>query len=149
MPGFFTQGFPVPAPIPPTAIIPADVPGIGGSPPQQIGISILALGLGLGPYVALTDAALIVTDLSLGSNFSVTLGGNRTLSNPIGTAYVGATYRWRITQDGTGSRTLAYGTQFKFPGGAPTLTTTAGATDVITAVWNGTTYDASIAKAFA
>ena len=37
-----------------------------------------------------------------------------------------------ITQDGTGSRTLAYGSYYKFPGGtAPTLTTTASAVDVI------------------
>jgi hypothetical protein len=37
-----------------------------------------------------------------------------------------------ITQDGTGSRTLAYGGYFKFPAGtAPTLTTTANAVDVL------------------
>ena len=37
-----------------------------------------------------------------------------------------------ITQDGTGSRTLAFGSYWKFTGGtAPTLTTTAGAVDTI------------------
>ena len=37
-----------------------------------------------------------------------------------------------ITQDGTGSRTLAFGSYWKFPGGtAPTLTTTASAVDVL------------------
>ena len=37
-----------------------------------------------------------------------------------------------ITQDGTGSRTLAYGSNWKFPGGtAPTLTTAANAVDVV------------------
>jgi len=37
-----------------------------------------------------------------------------------------------VTQDGTGSRTLAYGSYWKFPGGsAPTLTTSASAVDVI------------------
>ena len=37
-----------------------------------------------------------------------------------------------VTQDGTGSRTLAYNSIYKFAGGtAPTLTTTASAVDVL------------------
>ena len=81
--------------------------------------------------VALTDAASIATDASLSNTFTVTLGGNRTLVNPTNMTN-GAIYNWRIRQDGTGSRTLAYGSKFKWPGGtAPTLTTTASATDFI------------------
>ena len=81
--------------------------------------------------VALTDAASIATDASLSNTFTVTLGGNRTLANPTNMTN-GAIYNWRIRQDGTGSRTLAYGSKFKWPGGStPTLTTTAGATDFI------------------
>lgn len=81
--------------------------------------------------VALTDAASIATDASLSNTFTVTLGGNRTLANPTNLAN-GCIYNWRVKQDGTGSRTLAYGSKFKWPGGtAPTLTTTAGATDFI------------------
>jgi len=79
---------------------------------------------------ALTDAATIATDMSTGFNFSVTLGGNRTLGNPTNTK-VGQTGCYYISQDGTGSRTLAYGSSFKFAGGtAPVLTTTASALDV-------------------
>ena len=81
--------------------------------------------------VALTDAATIATDASLSNTFTVTLGGNRTLGNPANMTN-GAIYNWRVRQDGTGSRTLAYGSKFKWPGGtAPTLTTTANATDFI------------------
>ena len=81
--------------------------------------------------VALTDAATIATDASLSNTFTVTLGGNRTLGNPTNLAN-GCIYNWRVKQDGTGSRTLAYGSKFKWPGGsAPTLTTTASATDFI------------------
>ena len=81
--------------------------------------------------VALTDAASIATDASLSNTFTVTLGGNRTLANPTNMTN-GAIYTWRVRQDGTGSRTLAYGSKFKWPGGlAPTLTTTASATDFI------------------
>jgi len=81
--------------------------------------------------VALTDAASITTDASLSNTFTVTLGGNRTLANPTNMTN-GAIYTWRVRQDGTGSRTLAYGNKFKWPGGAaPVLTTTASATDFI------------------
>ena len=81
--------------------------------------------------VALTDAASIATDASLSNTFTVTLGGNRTLDNPTNMNN-GAIYTWRVRQDGTGSRTLDYGSKFKWPGGTrPTLTTTASATDFI------------------
>ena len=84
-----------------------------------------------GAVVALTDGATITPDFSLGNNFSVTLGGNRTLANPTNLT-AGQHGVIVITQDGTGSRTLAYGSNFKFPNGtAPTLTTTASAVDVL------------------
>jgi uncharacterized protein YaiE (UPF0345 family) len=80
---------------------------------------------------ALTDGATITPDFSLGNNFSVTLGGNRTLANPSNMT-VGQSGVIYVTQDGTGSRTLSYGTYWKFSGGtAPTLTTTASATDAL------------------
>lgn len=81
--------------------------------------------------VALTDAATVALDLSSGVNFSVTLGGNRTLGSPSNTKN-GQSGVIFITQDGTGSRTLAYGANWKFSGGtAPTLTTTAAAVDML------------------
>lgn len=81
--------------------------------------------------VALSDAASIATDASLSNIFTVTLGGNRALANPTNLV-AGKTYIWVITQDGTGSRTLAFGSSFLFPGGsAPTLTTAAGSVDLI------------------
>jgi hypothetical protein len=84
-----------------------------------------------GSVVALTDGATITPDFAAGNNFSVTLGGNRTLANPSNLT-AGQAGTIVITQDGTGSRTLAYGSNWKFPGGtAPTLTTTANAVDVI------------------
>jgi hypothetical protein len=84
-----------------------------------------------GTVVALTDGATITPDFALGNNFSVTLGGNRTLANPTNLT-AGQSGVIVITQDGTGSRTLAYGSNWKFPGGtAPTLTTTAAAVDVL------------------
>ena len=84
-----------------------------------------------GTITALTDGATITPNFNNANNFSVTLGGNRTLANPTNLT-AGQSGVIVITQDGTGSRTLAYGSYFKFPGGtAPTLTTTASAVDVL------------------
>jgi hypothetical protein len=81
--------------------------------------------------VTLTDAATIAVDMNTFINAAVTLGGNRTLGSPTNEK-VGQSGYIRIIQDGTGSRTLAYGSDWKFAGGtAPVLTTTAGAVDYL------------------
>ena len=88
-------------------------------------------GAAIGAVVALTDATSIATNLALSNNYSVTLAGNRTLANPTNTV-AGQSGSIFITQDGTGSRTLAYGANFKFVGGtAPTLSTAAASVDRI------------------
>ena len=63
--------------------------------------------------VALTDAATIATDATLGHTFEVTLGGNRTLGNPTG-AVNRQKFTFCIKQDGTGGRTLAFDTKFRY-----------------------------------
>ena len=79
--------------------------------------------------VTLTDAANIAYDMDDGNNATVTLGGNRTLDNPSNIT-VGQSGSIFIVQDGTGSRTLSFGSAFDFAGGtAPTLTTAANAVD--------------------
>jgi hypothetical protein len=84
-----------------------------------------------GAISTLTDGATITPNFALANNFSVTLGGNRTLANPSNLT-AGQSGSIFITQDGTGSRTLAYGSYFDFAGGtAPTLSTTAAAVDRI------------------
>ena len=81
--------------------------------------------------VTLTDAANISYDMDDGNNATVTLGGNRTLDNPSNVT-VGQSGSIFIVQDGTGSRTLSFGSAYDFAGGtAPTLTTTASAVDRI------------------
>jgi hypothetical protein len=101
-------------------------------------------------YVALTDAATVDVDLSLGINFSLTIGGNRTLGAPSNTKN-GQAGEIIITQDGTGSRTLAYHANWKFAGGSdPVLSTAAGAVDVLSyKVVNSTFIIAALSKAFA
>jgi hypothetical protein len=82
-----------------------------------------------GAVVALTDAATITPDFSLANNFSLTIGGNRTLANPTNIV-AGQSGVISVTQDGTGGRTLAFGAYYKFPAGViPTLTAAAASVD--------------------
>ncbi len=81
--------------------------------------------------VTLTDAATIAVDMNAFINAIVTLADNRTLGQP-SNAKIGQTGRIRIVQDGSGNRTLGYHADWKFESGVdPTLTTTAGATDIL------------------
>ena len=92
-----------------------------------------------GAIGTLTDAATITPDFSAANHFSVTLAGNRTLANPTNIA-AGQSGVIFITQDGTGSRTLSYGSYWEFSSGsAPTLTTTAGAIDALVYVVRSST----------
>lgn len=82
-----------------------------------------------GAISTLTDGTTITPDFAVANNFTVTLGGNRTMANPTNLA-AGQSGSIFIVQDGTGSRTLAWGSYWDFTTGtAPTLTTTAGAID--------------------
>lgn len=84
-----------------------------------------------GAITTLTDGATITADFATTNHFQVTLGGNRTLANPSNQT-AGQSGAIMIVQDGTGSRTLAYGSNWKFSNGtAPTLTTTANAVDIL------------------
>ena len=84
-----------------------------------------------GAISGLTDASTIAVPFAVGNNFSVTLAGNRTLGQP-SDQVAGQSGSIFVTQDGTGSRTLAYHADWKWAGGsAPTLSTAANAVDRI------------------
>lgn len=85
---------------------------------------------------ALTDAVTIATDASLGNVFDVTLAGNRTMGSPTNPTD-GQRCLWRLKQDATGSRTVTWAAAFDWgTGGVPTLTTTAGKTDICGGIYN-------------
>lgn len=88
---------------------------------------------------SLMDAATIATDASLGNFAFVTLGGNRTMGAPTNPAD-GQTLTYVLTQDGTGSRTLAWNAVFVFSTDvpSPTLTTTASKYDVVAFKYSAT-----------
>jgi hypothetical protein len=78
----------------------------------------------------LTDAATVAWDMSVGNVFQLTLGGNRTIAAPTG-IIPGFTYNLFLYQS-TGSHTATWNSVFKWAGGvAPTLSTDAGAVDVL------------------
>ena len=82
-----------------------------------------------GTIGTLTDGATITPDFATANNFTVTLAGNRTIANPTNLT-AGQSGSIFIVQDGTGSRTAAWGSYWDFAAGtAPTLTTTASAVD--------------------
>jgi hypothetical protein len=84
-----------------------------------------------GEITTLTDGSTVTPDMADSNNFTLTLGGNRTLANPSNLT-AGQSGSIFIVQDGTGSRTLAYGNQYDFIGGtAPTLSTAASSVDRI------------------
>ena len=92
-----------------------------------------------GNIVTIQDQANLAYDMDDGVNATVTLGGNRTFDNPTNIT-VGQSGSIFIVQDGTGSRTLSFGSAFDFAGGtAPTLSTGANAVDRIDYVVRTTT----------
>jgi len=84
----------------------------------------------LAPVITtLTDGATITPDFSASCNFTVTLGGNRTMGAPTNQV-AGQSGSIFIIQDATGSRTLTWNSAWDFPAGtAPTLSTAANAID--------------------
>lgn len=84
-----------------------------------------------GTITTLTDGATVTPDFAASNNYTLTLGGNRTIANPTNLT-AGQSGSIFLVQDGTGSRLASWGSYWEFAGGtAPTLTTTASAVDRI------------------
>lgn len=85
-----------------------------------------------GTFHALVDASTIAIDFSQGVNFSVTLGGSRTLGNP-SNVVIGRSGVISVKQPASGGpRTLAFGSYWQGAGHQfPTLSVAANAEDLI------------------
>lgn len=143
----------------PDARFPATLPALSGANLTALNASNLSSGTVADARLSanvpllgtqtLTDGATINWDVALGPMATVTLGGNRTLANPTNLK-AGASYAIKVIQDGTGGRTLAFGSAYKFEGGVdPVLSTAAGAVDIITFISDGTNLYGAIIKGFA
>ena len=105
--------------------------GVGVDVDALLGKDLRIAKAAVADIVSLTDGTNISVDFNSGQNFAVQLGGNRTIDNPTN-CVPGQTGSIFVIQDGTGSRTLSFGSNYKFPGGtAPTLSTGASAADRI------------------
>ena len=105
--------------------------GVGVDVDALLGKDLRIAKAAVADIVSLTDAASIAIDFNAGQNFAVQLTDNRTLENATN-CVPGQTGSIFVIQDGTGSRTLSFGSNYKFPGGtAPTLSTGASAADRI------------------
>jgi|TARA_R110002020_G_C16299587_1_gene773045 hypothetical protein len=105
--------------------------GVGVDVDALLGKDVRIAKAAVADIVSLSDGANISVDFNAGQNFAVQLAGNRTIDNPTN-CVPGQTGSIFVIQDGTGGRTLSYGTNYKFPGGtAPTLSTGASACDRI------------------
>ena len=104
----------------------AEIANVGGDQntnfDNSVSVDIKAMSLGAGTHIL---------DLNRNANFQLTLSGNITLANPANLT-AGTTGSIFVVQDGTGSRTVAYGSSWDFIGGtAPTMTTAASSVDRI------------------
>ena len=85
----------------------------------------------IGEVITVSYASTITLDFRTANNFTVTLTGNTTFANPSNLA-AGQSGIVFVIQDGTGSRTAAFGSYWDFSEGtAPTLSTGVNAVDMI------------------
>lgn len=111
------------------------------SVPTEVRVGPFDRDLDFNAILSLTDAASITWDLTQGAAAKVTLtASGHTIANPTGTIYDNKEYTLWIIQDGTGSRTVSFGSAHKFVGGlAPTLTLTPAGIDMLVGKgFNGT-----------
>ncbi len=124
-------------------------PSLGDASATSINVSgdVTAKRFKLTMPTAITAAATTTIDLSTGNVFTVNMGLNVTtfnLTNPV----VG-TYLIKFVQDATGTRDVTFPAAWKWAGGvAPSLTNTANKLDIVTLIYDGTTFYATIVQNF-
>lgn len=88
------------------------------------------------PTVNSSATGTVTPDASASNNFDYLLTGALTIANPTNLS-AGMVLNFRLKQDATGGRTIAFGTAFKWPGGTvPTWATTANAINFFSAYYD-------------
>ena len=98
------------------------------------------------PYTFGNATGTITPDINLGSIQTLTLTGNVTF-NSIGNIITGQSAQFIMIQDATGNRALT--STMKFASNVRTLSTAANSIDLISVVYSGTTYYASLTRGYA
>jgi hypothetical protein len=111
-------------------------------------ITISAAGYAASVHAVGNSGAALTLDASAAAGYikTITLTANCTFTLTGTTAGQATTLELVLTQDATGSRTVTWPASVKWSGGAPILSTAAGATDrvVLTSYNNGTTWYADL-----
>jgi hypothetical protein len=92
-----------------------------------------------------TGASTLTPNAAAGSIYQYTLTGNITI-NTLSNAVAGTSMMLILTQDGTGNRLLT--SNMKFAGGSKTLSTAANSIDIMSVMYDGGTYYASLTKGY-
>ena len=132
-----------------TAIADGFIPNTITISDLQVELDAGAHTIGFTMHTATGDGATLI-NWTAGNKHKFTFGAQNetiTFTNPTNPCAV----QMIIVQDGTGSRTITWsGMTIKWRGGtAPTLTTTANGEDVVSFIWDGTSYYGQCSKAFA
>jgi len=130
--------------------------GVAGNPTLTVGslvqrtdtAAVLTAQQNFGAAALTSSAASIAWNLATAQSASHTFTENTTLANPTNMVN-GGTYVLRLTQHASSPKTLAFGSAYKWSGGAPTISSTNGAVDILTFISDGTNMYGSILKAFA
>lgn len=104
------------------------------------------------PVAVAFNATTMALNCALSNVFKTVFTANVTSAPTLSNPSDGQTINWRITQDGTGSRTMTWPASFKWVNGAAgVLSTAAGAVDLLVATWfsDTSTWAASLSKGFA
>lgn len=150
MSGMFTNGMPLASassitfPLTGTEQFPADTQLTAGSGPETVALTTGMVGLAGNPvqltYAATTSLAVTPAAGFNSRRMAITLTGNVTFTAPTSKS----DFRLVITQDGTGNRTGTFPASMLFVGGSKTLSTAAGAIDMVDATYaptlSGTTW---------
>lgn len=123
--------------------------GVGTTSPDA---KLAIAGSASTPPVAVAFSATAMTvNCYLSNVFTTTFTANVTTAPTFSSPADGQTINWFITQDATGSRTMTWPANFKWPGGtAGVLSTGANAVDLVVATYRlgPNAWYASLAKAF-
>jgi len=113
----------------------------------EVGGKMLAKSYNMTVPGSISAASTTTVDLTTGNMFKISLGANITTLT-LSSANPG-TYIFEFIQDGTGNRTVTFPAAWKWSGGtAPTITATANKIDIVTIIYDGSTYFASIVQNF-
>jgi len=118
-----------------------------GLAPESEAISVSMLKGYYRAPVVVPSSTLITLNALQAELYTLTLATNATLAVPTN-LQSGQTFRLEVTQDAVGARTLTLATGFK-SSGTTTLTTTAGAIDLLSFTYDGTSLLTTAALKFA